>query len=156
MNSYIEKVVEFHRTFNAPIEDNPIIPNEDRCNLRVKLIQEELNELEEALNKSDIIEAADACGDLMVVLCGTIIELGLTNTFDEIYQRIHDSNMSKSCVDLEEVDETLKYYNSLNIDCIVNKSNDRYIINRKEDNKILKSINYKKVELSDIIENKTK
>ena len=51
----IDLVAEFHRTFKHPILSTPTIPDEKRCKLRVDLIGEELNELEEAIEMKDIV-----------------------------------------------------------------------------------------------------
>jgi predicted HAD superfamily Cof-like phosphohydrolase len=63
-NTYIEKVSEFHQTFNAPILSSPQVPSDDRCELRISLLQEELNELAEAIEQNNIIEIADALADI--------------------------------------------------------------------------------------------
>jgi predicted HAD superfamily Cof-like phosphohydrolase len=67
-------VSEFHKLFDAPILDIPQIPDLKRAKLRVSLIQEELNELQEAIDNNDLVEIADALGDLQYVLSGTILE----------------------------------------------------------------------------------
>ena len=60
----LNQVAEFHSTFNAPILKTPQIPSADRAELRVKLLQEELDELQEAIKNNDIVEVADALCDL--------------------------------------------------------------------------------------------
>ena len=52
--SYLSKVSDFHKTFNVPVLDKPEIPSEERCQLRVNLLQEELNELSEAIKNKGI------------------------------------------------------------------------------------------------------
>lgn len=89
----LQLVREFHEAFGAPVSEEPRLIPEDRAALRVKLIQEELNEYEEALEKGDLVEAADALGDLLVVVYGSMSEHGFD---DEIIRdAIHESNMSK-------------------------------------------------------------
>ena len=56
----LNQVSDFHRTFNAPILDTPQIPSEQRCQLRVALLQEELDELAQAIKDNDLVEIADA------------------------------------------------------------------------------------------------
>jgi predicted HAD superfamily Cof-like phosphohydrolase len=53
-------VVKFHEVFKHPIQNAPIIPDKKRCDLRVDLIQEELNELQQAIIDNDMVEVADA------------------------------------------------------------------------------------------------
>jgi predicted HAD superfamily Cof-like phosphohydrolase len=58
-------------------------------------MREENEEYLEAANKNDLIEVADALGDMLYILCGTIIEHGLQYKIDEIFDEIQRSNMSK-------------------------------------------------------------
>ena len=74
----LNDVAKFHDTFSLPIEEKPIIPDSKRCELRVSLLQEELNELKEAIEDNDLVEVADALCDLQYVLSGAILEFGLT------------------------------------------------------------------------------
>ena len=73
----LNDVSEFHQTFKHPILDQPTIPDKKRCELRVSLIQEELNELMEAIEDKDIIEIADALADFQYVLAGAVLEFGI-------------------------------------------------------------------------------
>jgi len=52
----LNQVAEFHKTFDAPILEKPTIPSEERCQLRVSLLQEELNELKEAIENKDLVK----------------------------------------------------------------------------------------------------
>ena len=56
----LNQVAEFHRTFKHPIESTPIIPAAKRCELRVALLAEELDELKTAIAEKDLVEIADA------------------------------------------------------------------------------------------------
>ena len=73
----LNQVAEFHKTFNAPILETPQIPSEQRCQLRVDLLQEELDELSQALKDKDLVEVADALCDIQYVLSGAVLEFGL-------------------------------------------------------------------------------
>lgn len=97
----LNQVAEFHRTFNAPILENPQIPSAERCNLRIALLQEELNELKQAIEDQDIVEIADALCDLQYVLSGAVLEFGLGEKFVDLFNEVQRSNMSKAC-DTEE------------------------------------------------------
>jgi predicted HAD superfamily Cof-like phosphohydrolase len=66
----LNQVAEFHRTFKHPVLDQPAIPSEERCRLRVALLAEELEELKEAIEDQDIVEIADALCDIQYVLSG--------------------------------------------------------------------------------------
>ena len=73
----LNQVAEFHNTFKHPVEPTPTIPSKKRCDLRVVLIREELEELEAAIKDNDIVEIADALCDIQYVLSGAVLEFGL-------------------------------------------------------------------------------
>ena len=119
MNKTLESVNEFHKTFGAPVLESPQIPDENRVRLRLALILEELSELaaasgaakvfnemlkskvaefEEKPELKDTAEALDALCDLQVVLNGSTLEYGLQKQFDNAFDEVHRSNMSKACV----------------------------------------------------------
>lgn len=93
--STLNKVQEFHEAFGVNIEEEPIIPSKERCDLRQKILQEEVNELNEAWKKGDLVEVADAIADIHYVLMGTVLEFGLQDKYEEIITEVHRSNMSK-------------------------------------------------------------
>ncbi|NOZ47798.1 MAG: nucleoside triphosphate pyrophosphohydrolase family protein [Chlorobi bacterium] len=95
MKKFINKLVEFHRTFEVNIENKPTIPSLQRCELRQKLIEEEVSELKDAWKNNDLTEVADALADIQYVLLGTVLEFGLQDYFEEIFNEVHRSNMSK-------------------------------------------------------------
>ena len=102
------QVAEFHKTFQHPILDNPTIPDEKRCALRVSLIAEELKELEEAIKDKDIVEIADALCDIQYVLSGAVLEFGLGEKFKALFDEVQRSNMSKACDNEEEAKATVE------------------------------------------------
>lgn len=151
--SYISKVTEFHRTFEAPILDNPQIPSKERCQLRISLLQEELNELSEAIENNDIVEVADALCDLQYVLSGAILEFGLGEKFDQLFDEVQRSNMSKSCSSIQESIDTIEHYRQKDeTESEYKKVGEKWVVYRTSDNKVLKSVNYSPAELKNIIE----
>lgn len=86
-------VTEFHTAFGAPAAFQPTLIPDERGGLRGKLIAEELNEYLDAVIAGDLIEIADALGDLAYVVYGSAVEHGID--LDPIVARIHESNMSK-------------------------------------------------------------
>jgi len=148
----LNQVKDFHKTFNAPVLDNPKIPSQERCNLRVTLIQEELNELSDAIKKEDIVEIADALCDLQYVLSGAVLEFGMGEKFVELFNEVQRSNMSKACYSEEEAQKTLEHYKQKDgTTGYYKKLDNRYVVYRDGDNKILKSINYSPANLKGII-----
>lgn len=148
----IKAVAEFHKTFEHPVLDIPQIPALNRTRLRVALIAEELKELEEAVNKNDIVEVADALCDIQYVLAGAILEFGLAHKFKELFNEVQRSNMSKACVSSEEAAATVNYFMEKdNTECYIKESEGRYLVFRSSDNKVMKSVNYSPANLADIL-----
>ena len=149
---YIKMVEEFHKTFNAPVLETPQIPSKERCDLRINLMQEELNEIKEAIENNDFVEISDGLCDLMYVLAGSILEFGLKDKFNELFNEVQRSNMSKACVSQQEALATLSHYKQKDgTEGRYEEVNGKYIVYRSADNKVLKSIGYSPVSLEDII-----
>lgn len=141
-NMYLKSVEKFHRTFNHPVLDSPTIPSQDRCKLRVDLLTEEVKELQEAIEAKDIVEIADALCDIQYVLSGAVLEFGLGEKFKTLFEEVQRSNMSKACSNIEEAEKTVRSYLKKGIATFYEQVGDYYIVYRKSDRKILKSINY--------------
>lgn len=92
--SQFEKVREFHKAFEAKISEKPSFLTEDEFRLRMRLIDEELREYQDAYNNDDLVEMADALVDLVYVVLGTAVAHGFHN-FDKMFDEVHRSNMSK-------------------------------------------------------------
>lgn len=88
-------VKEFHETYGLPVKDKPDISCEQTKSLRINLLQEELNELKEALENNDIVEVLDALTDLQYVLDGAYLSFGLHHVKDAAFDEVQRSNMSK-------------------------------------------------------------
>lgn len=145
-------VAEFHRTFKHPILDKPAIPGEDRCKLRVALIDEELKELEVAILEKDIVAVADALCDIQYVLSGAILEFGLGEKFKDLFEEVQRSNMSKVCNSEQEAIDTVSYYQKKDgTESYYRHEGSHWLVYRKNDNKTLKSINYSPANLEKII-----
>ena len=92
----IRAVTKFHKAFGIGLEFKPNanLPSEI-TELRYKLMKEENEEYLEAVKSNDLIEIADALGDMLYILCGTIISHGFQNKIEELFDEIQRSNMSK-------------------------------------------------------------
>lgn len=92
----VECVEEFHDSFGI---ENKYVPtseiSENDMNLRHRLMEEENNEYLEAVKDGDLVEIADALGDQLYILCGTILKHGLQDKIVEVFEEIQRSNMSK-------------------------------------------------------------
>ena len=147
----LNSVAEFHSTFKHPILDKPQIPSIERCKLRVELLSEELRELQEGIDNKDIVEVADAFCDLQYVLSGAILEFGLSEKFKELFDEVHKSNMSKACQSIEEAEQTVDFYKTIDCDAYYLQEGDLFLVYRTSDHKVLKSINYSPAKLKDLL-----
>jgi len=92
----IDKVKEFHEVFGLEFHEQPTGDIRKHIyELRHRLMQEENDEYLEACEKGDLNLIADALGDKMYILFGTIIAHGLQYKIEELFHEIHRSNMSK-------------------------------------------------------------
>jgi len=125
-NMQIDKVKEFHDAFGIKTNQtlSPDIGKKD-YELRHRLIIEESDEYLEACKNKDIVEIADALGDQLYIILGTILKHGLQDYMKPVFDEIHSSNMSK-------------------LDDKGNKI-------LREDGKILKGKNYFKPEINKIL-----
>ena len=127
LNDAIEKVREFHDAFGIKNAENPIAQlSESDIILRYKLMREENEEYLEAAEQGDLVEIADALGDMLYILCGTILSHGLEKKMAEVFEEIQRSNMSKLDKDGKPI--------------------------YREDGKVLKSDLYFKPDLASILE----
>ena len=150
----LNQVAEFHKTFNAPILEKPQIPSQERCELRVSLLQEELNELQQAIADNDLVEIADALCDLQYVLSGAVLEFGLGEKFPALFNEVQRSNMSKACSNQQEADETIAFYKEKGEEAFSEKSGDKINVHRKSDHKVLKNKYYSPADLKTILDKK--
>lgn len=96
MNKKINAVKDFHEAFGLGVRHEPIASlSEDKLQLRFNLMAEENEEYLEAARNGDLIEVADALGDMLYILCGTILEHGMQHKIEEVFEEIQRSNMSK-------------------------------------------------------------
>ncbi len=96
MKKRLKAVQDFHNAFGLGVEELPIAKlSEQKLKLRFDLMAEENDEYLEAAQNNDLIEVADALGDMLYILCGTILEHGMQHKIEEVFDEIQRSNMSK-------------------------------------------------------------
>jgi predicted HAD superfamily Cof-like phosphohydrolase len=93
LNREQKAVRTFHALIGTVTPDHPMIPPIERQELRINLIEEELEELEEAFAAYDLVAIADALGDLQVVVYGCGLECGID--MEPVFKEVHRSNMTK-------------------------------------------------------------
>ena len=96
MKHQIEAVKIFHEIYKLSYKENPTTEiGLDKIKLRFNLMAEENQEYLQAAKNNDLVEVADALGDMLYILCGTIIEHGMQDKIEEIFDEIQKSNLSK-------------------------------------------------------------
>jgi predicted HAD superfamily Cof-like phosphohydrolase len=89
-----QRMVEaFHRQFDIAVADRPRIPDEATAALRMKLIQEEFEELQQAMAQQDLPGLAKELADLLYVVYGSAVSCGID--MEPVFREVHRSNMSK-------------------------------------------------------------
>ncbi|WP_074408768.1 nucleoside triphosphate pyrophosphohydrolase family protein [Aquimarina megaterium] len=127
MKDKIAAVQEFHTSFKLGYKNEPIANlGEAKNTLRFNLMKEENEEYFEAAQNNDLVEVADALGDMLYILCGTIIEHGMQHKIEEVFNEIQRSNMSKLGEDGQPI--------------------------YREDGKVLKGPNYFKPNIKEILD----
>ena len=122
----LQAVEEFHKAFQLGINSIPIASlDENTYRLRYNLMKEENEEYLQAAEQGDLVEIGDALGDMLYILCGTIISHGFQDKIEAIFDEIQNSNMSKLGADGKPI--------------------------YREDGKVLKGPNYFKPNLKKII-----
>lgn len=144
----IQEIKEFNIT-------SGLIPRSDFSdrefvNLKLGLIKEETLEIEQAIENNDKVELLDGIIDLIYVTIGLAVSYGLDGALEEGFQRVHASNMSKFCSTKLEAMSTIAAYKDKGIETYTRQVGSKWVVYRSEDNKVLKSIAYTPVELSDL------
>lgn len=95
LKEVIQQVTVFHEAFGIENNTQPSLLDESGAVLRYNLMKEENEEYLEAAKKGDIVEIADALGDQLYILCGTLLRHGLQDKIEAVFLEIQRSNMSK-------------------------------------------------------------
>jgi predicted HAD superfamily Cof-like phosphohydrolase len=95
MKKQLDSVQVFHETFKQENGTEPRLLENHEWMLRHKLMAEENDEYFDACDKGDLVEVADALGDQLYILCGTILKHGMQHIIEKVFDEIHSSNMSK-------------------------------------------------------------
>ena len=129
MQKQLNAVKLFHETYGLGVSTEMKADlGKLKNNLRFELMKEENEEYLKAVQNNDLTEIADALGDMLYILCGTIIEHGLQHKIEAVFDEIQRSNMSK----LDQEGQPIY----------------------REDGKVMKGPNYSKPDFSKILEHK--
>lgn len=143
-----EKVLEFNKSFDVETYINPQLDvfktKKKLVDYRLKLILEEVQELQDAIKNEDLVETIDALTDILYVTYGAFTAIGINA--DEAFSIVHESNMSKLCKTQQEAEETVKWYLENEKERYSSPEyhlkNGHYVVKNKSTSKVLKSINY--------------
>lgn len=147
---FVNEVEIFNSTFNKPNNYEPTIPEKKEWQFVYDFVLEELEEYRQACENGDIVEVLDALCDITYVTLGNGTMLhGLKDKIWPAYQEVQASNMSKTCATEEEAVATVaKRSKELSVACHYEKVEDRFIVYRTSDRKVMKSINYFRPDLT--------
>jgi predicted HAD superfamily Cof-like phosphohydrolase len=95
MKTQLNLVKEFHTKFKALISTKPSLIPKDRSDLRFNLMKEEVKEYKKEVENNNIEEISKELADILYAVYGTILEHGLQDKIEEIFEEVHKSNMSK-------------------------------------------------------------
>ena len=139
-----ELIRVWRTSFSMPVRNELTVPNDAELTLAVNLIQEEFDELKEALNdlrEGKFNSTADAIGDLYFVVSQMAYITGLVP--EELINTVYKSNMSKLCFSEIEADKSIQAYKEKGVRAYHQKiGNSKYVIRNLDTNKVLKGINF--------------
>lgn len=131
MEKQLKAVAEFHKAFGQKDGQWPQPLESDEYLLRHTLMKEENDEYLQACAENSLVEIADALGDQLYILCGTILKHGMQHIIQDVFDEIQESNMSKLGADgkplLREDSKILKgpNYFKPNLEPIVNREQEK-------------------------------
>ena len=147
---FVSEVEEFNATFGKPNNYEPKIPEKKEWQFVYDFVLEELEEYRQACENGNIVEVLDALCDITYVSLGNGTMLhGLKDKIWPAYQEVQASNLSKSCSNEEEAMETVTVRSKeQNEPCHYEKVEERFVVYRTRDRKVMKSINYFRPDLT--------
>jgi len=150
-----EDVSDFNNQFGVLQLDKPSLDDIKFIDSRMALIREEMRELEEAVKDKDMVETVDALTDILYVVYGMGYSLNID--LDKAFDIVHESNMSKICLNEEDAKKTVEWYKNNDTRYKtpayrVNKAGN-FVVYDVDTRKILKSIHYKPASLREISKN---
>lgn len=95
MRKQINQVKEFNDAFNIPYSEKPVLTDLKMQELRINLLKEEIEEYAVANSSSDLVEVADAAADILYLAFGLVLQHGLQDVIENIFDAVQASNMSK-------------------------------------------------------------
>jgi len=151
----LEAVAQYHHLFQLPIPASPSLPSNERFQLQISLLQEEIGRLKTAIErKRSLATVANTFANLQYAISGSVLEFGIGGLFLSLFDEVHRSQMSKICNSLSEAEATQRFYRrkkgtesileqvTPTIGNIDGPANSKWLVLRSKDQKMLKSIKY--------------
>lgn len=151
MNGMVKDVEIFSNVFGKLVNEKPQMIPQGEFEFIRDFIQEELDEFEEAYREGNLIEIVDAFADIQYVLNAGILAFGFQHAFQEVFDEVQASNMSKSCATIEDAEKTIEVRSKEHGACHYEQQGDLYIVYRSSDRKVMKSVNYFRPNLGPIV-----
>ena len=141
---FVSEVEIFNDTFGKPNNYTPVIPKDEKLiNFVIDFIKEETQELGEAIDNRDIVEVLDGICDLLYVAIGNAtMVFGLKDKLMAAFEEVQASNMSKTCETYEIANQTIQARIPEHGPCYTKQVGDVWVVYRKSDDKVMKSVNY--------------
>jgi predicted HAD superfamily Cof-like phosphohydrolase len=96
MKKELKLVEDFHKKFKAPVASVPTLISKDRSDLRYRLMREEVEEyLSDGVHSGEVDKIAKELADILYAVYGTILEHGLQEKMEKIFDANHCSQMTK-------------------------------------------------------------
>ena len=151
---FVSEVEEFNDLMNKPNNYAPTIPAESEWDFVYKFVLEELEEYKQACEEGNIVEVLDALCDIAYVSIGNGAMLhGLKDKIWPAYMEVQASNLSKACATQEEAQKTVEVRSKEQGEpCHYEQVNNKYVVYRSRDRKVMKSINYFRPNLKQFFE----
>ena len=86
------------------------------------------------------------------MLAGAVHEFGMGTRFGTLFDEVHRSNMSKACASLAEAEATVAHYEAKGQPGAIHEVEGKWLVKRKDDGKVLKSVNYSPASLAPILD----
>lgn len=151
---FVSEVEEFNSLMNKPNNYAPTIPANPEWDFVYNFILEELEEYKHACETENIVEVLDALCDIAYVSIGNGAMLhGLKDKIWPAYMEVQASNLSKACSTQEEAQATVDLRSKEQGEaCHYEQVDDKYVVYRTRDRKVMKNINYFRPNLKQFFE----
>jgi hypothetical protein len=148
--NHINKILSWLQIAGVKKPNNIELPEKSKFNFWYRFMLEELEETKKAYEENNITDVIDGVVDLQWVHVNLIHMMGIEDIYQKCFDEVTRSNFSKFCKTEQEARESVESYRTRNIESDFRKVDDYFVVFRKEDGKILKSIKWSMPDITDI------